>query len=132
MDALSPLKSWYDTDVVGIDVGITMVMAENARTGYIWKIFNGEPGSATWNTEGPDSNPISRVEAKAFCLAAVGPRELYRWPGAPFSAVVGLEAAPASAAFVNRVRRGKKGVTSKGILSRAVRMVAGAALIIST
>ena len=32
-------KKWYDTDVVGIDVGITMVMAENARTGFVWDTF---------------------------------------------------------------------------------------------
>jgi hypothetical protein len=43
VDALNPLKKWYDTDVVGIDTGITMVMAENARTGYIWKIFMENP-----------------------------------------------------------------------------------------
>jgi len=43
VDALNPLKGWYDTDVVGIDVGITMVMAENARSGYIWKIFMENP-----------------------------------------------------------------------------------------
>jgi hypothetical protein len=43
VDALNPLNGWYDTDVVGIDVGITMVMAENARTGYIWKVFMENP-----------------------------------------------------------------------------------------
>jgi hypothetical protein len=43
VDALNPLKNWYDTDVVGIDAGITMVMAENARTGYIWKVFMENP-----------------------------------------------------------------------------------------
>jgi hypothetical protein len=43
VDALNPLKNWYDTDVVGIDAGITMVMAENARTGYIWKAFMENP-----------------------------------------------------------------------------------------
>jgi hypothetical protein len=43
IDALNPLKSWYDTDVVGIDTGITMIMAENARTGYIWKVFMENP-----------------------------------------------------------------------------------------
>ena len=43
VDALNPLKNWYDTDVVGIDTGITMVMAENARSGYIWKIFMENP-----------------------------------------------------------------------------------------
>ena len=43
VDGLNPLKNWYDTDVVGIDAGITMVMAENARTGYIWKVFMENP-----------------------------------------------------------------------------------------
>jgi hypothetical protein len=43
VDGLNPLKNWYDTDVVGIDAGITMVMAENARSGYIWKVFMENP-----------------------------------------------------------------------------------------
>jgi len=43
VDALNPLTNWYDTDVVGIDVGITMLMAENARTGYIWNVFMQNP-----------------------------------------------------------------------------------------
>jgi hypothetical protein len=43
VDALNPLKNWYDTDVIGIDTGITMIMAENARTGYIWKVFMENP-----------------------------------------------------------------------------------------
>ena len=33
VNAFNPVKKWYDNDVVGIDTGITMVMAENARTG---------------------------------------------------------------------------------------------------
>lgn len=32
VDAFNPLTNWYDTDVVGIDLGISMVMAENARS----------------------------------------------------------------------------------------------------
>ncbi len=43
VDGLNPLKNWYDSDVVGIDAGITMVAAENARTGYIWKVFMENP-----------------------------------------------------------------------------------------
>jgi hypothetical protein len=39
VDAFNPLTNWYDTDVVGIDVGITMVMAENARTSFVWDTF---------------------------------------------------------------------------------------------
>lgn len=39
VNALNPLKSWYDSDVVGIDTGITLVMAENIRTGFVWDTF---------------------------------------------------------------------------------------------
>jgi hypothetical protein len=39
VNAFNPLKNWYDTDVVGIDTGITMMMAENLRTGFVWSTF---------------------------------------------------------------------------------------------
>jgi len=39
VDAFNPLTGWYDTDVLGIDLGITMLMAENHRTGLIWNTF---------------------------------------------------------------------------------------------
>jgi hypothetical protein len=39
VDAFNPLIGWYNPDVIGIDVGITMVMAENARTGFVWNVF---------------------------------------------------------------------------------------------
>ena len=43
IDAFNPLTNWYDTDVIGIDVGITMLMAENARTGFVWETFMKNP-----------------------------------------------------------------------------------------
>jgi hypothetical protein len=43
VDAFNPLNEWYDTDVVGIDTGITMLMAENARTGFVWDTFMKNP-----------------------------------------------------------------------------------------
>ena len=43
VDAFNPLNDWYDTDVIGIDVGITMLMAENARTGFVWETFMKNP-----------------------------------------------------------------------------------------
>ncbi len=43
VDAFNPLTQWYDTDVVGIDVGITLLMAENARTGFVWNTFMKNP-----------------------------------------------------------------------------------------
>jgi hypothetical protein len=39
INAFNPIKNWYDTDTVGIDVGITMLMAENVRTGFVWNTF---------------------------------------------------------------------------------------------
>jgi hypothetical protein len=39
VNAFNPLKNWYDSDVVGIDTGITMLMAENVRTEFIWDTF---------------------------------------------------------------------------------------------
>jgi len=43
VNAFNPLKNWYDTDVVAIDTGITMVMAENLRTGFVWNTFMKNP-----------------------------------------------------------------------------------------
>jgi hypothetical protein len=39
VNAFNPLTNWYDPDVIGIDTGITMVMAENLRTGFVWDTF---------------------------------------------------------------------------------------------
>jgi hypothetical protein len=39
VNAFNPLKDWYDSDVVGIDTGITMLMAENTRTSFVWETF---------------------------------------------------------------------------------------------
>jgi hypothetical protein len=43
VNAFNPLKNWYDSDVIGIDTGITMLMAENARTGLVWETFMKNP-----------------------------------------------------------------------------------------
>jgi hypothetical protein len=39
VDAFNPLTGWYDRDVIGIDLGITMLMAENQRSGFVWSAF---------------------------------------------------------------------------------------------
>ena len=39
VNAFNPVKNWYDNSVIGIDTGITMLMAENARTGFVWDTF---------------------------------------------------------------------------------------------
>lgn len=42
-DAFHPLSLWVDSEVVGIDLGITLLSAENLRTGGVWKWFNRQP-----------------------------------------------------------------------------------------
>src|ERR1700730_19347970 len=39
VDAFNPLTGWYDPDVLGIGLGITMLMAENHRSGLVWNTF---------------------------------------------------------------------------------------------
>jgi len=39
VNAFNPLTNWYDTDVIGIDTGITLLMAENVRSGFVWDTF---------------------------------------------------------------------------------------------
>jgi hypothetical protein len=43
VNAFNPITNWYDTDVIGIDTGITMLMAENLRTGFVWETFMKNP-----------------------------------------------------------------------------------------
>lgn len=38
-DAMDPDENWYDKTVLGIDLGISVVMAENLRTGFVWSTF---------------------------------------------------------------------------------------------
>jgi hypothetical protein len=43
VNAFNPMTEWYDTDVVGIDTGVTLLMAENLRTGFVWNTFSRNP-----------------------------------------------------------------------------------------
>jgi hypothetical protein len=42
-DAFHPAANWYDPDVLGIDLGISVVMAENARSSLVWNTFARNP-----------------------------------------------------------------------------------------
>jgi hypothetical protein len=42
-DAFNPETGWASPDVIGIDVGITLVMAENLRSGFVWDTFMRAP-----------------------------------------------------------------------------------------
>jgi hypothetical protein len=39
VDAFNPNTRWVDTDVIGINVGVILLSAENMRTGNVWKWF---------------------------------------------------------------------------------------------
>jgi hypothetical protein len=47
-DAFHPDLHWYDPDVLGIDLGIGLLMAENLRSAFVWETFmkNPEPVAA--------------------------------------------------------------------------------------
>lgn len=39
VDAFNPATGWFSENVIGINAGITLLMAENARTGFVWRTF---------------------------------------------------------------------------------------------
>lgn len=43
VDAFNPETGWVNPDVIGIDQGITILQAENARTGFVWSLFMQAP-----------------------------------------------------------------------------------------
>ncbi len=45
-DAFHPAANWYCSEVLGIDQGISVLMAENLRTGLIWSTFMSNPECA--------------------------------------------------------------------------------------
>ena len=42
-DAFHPTADWINPDVIGIDLGITLLSAENLRTGNVWRWFMANP-----------------------------------------------------------------------------------------
>jgi len=39
VDAFNPNNTWTNPDVIGINVGISMLMAANLRSQFVWKTF---------------------------------------------------------------------------------------------
>jgi hypothetical protein len=42
-NAFNPVTGWLSEDVIGIEIGITLLSAENLRTGFVWKWFMRNP-----------------------------------------------------------------------------------------
>ena len=43
VDSFNPESGWVNPDVIGIDVGISLLQAENARSGFVWALFMQAP-----------------------------------------------------------------------------------------
>jgi len=43
VDAFNPATAWTSQDFVGINTGITLLMAENSRSGFVWDLFMKNP-----------------------------------------------------------------------------------------
>lgn len=60
VDAFNPVTGWVASDVIAIDVGISLIMAENTRTGFVWRYFMKAPEArrgmavAGFHTEEPE------------------------------------------------------------------------------
>jgi len=48
VDAFNPADGWVGPDVVGIDVGIILLSAENMRSGFVWQQFMRTPAIRTF------------------------------------------------------------------------------------
>ena len=46
VDAFHPAVNWYSSEVLGIDQGISVLMAENLQSGLIWNTFMSNPECA--------------------------------------------------------------------------------------
>ena len=44
-NAFNPTKDWYDTDVIGIDLGMALLALENHRSGLIWRLMASHPAT---------------------------------------------------------------------------------------
>jgi hypothetical protein len=68
IDAYNPTLQWFDHDVVGIDVGIDLLSAENLLTGNVWRWFMAnEPATRAMDLIGfsqPPGQPPPASKAK--------------------------------------------------------------------
>lgn len=61
-DAFNLDKNWWAEEYLGIDVGITVLMVENYRSNFVWKIFMKIPAVKNWISkcfQKADSNALT-------------------------------------------------------------------------
>jgi hypothetical protein len=82
VDGYNPTLEWFDTDVVGIDAGITLLSAENLLTGNVWHWFMAnEPASHAMDLIGFSEPPGKELPAKE--AKKPGPKKRARKPTPP-------------------------------------------------
>ncbi|MEM9295579.1 MAG: glucoamylase family protein [Planctomycetota bacterium] len=74
VDAFNPLTGWVNRDVIGIDVGITLLMIENQRSGLVWRKFMADPGIRL---------AMDRANFRAICPETESVQALFFDPRAP-------------------------------------------------
>ena len=67
-DAFNPTTGWVSQHVIAIDTGITLVSAENVRTGSVWQWFMSNP-EADWGL-----NRVGLVRDPSYTSAEEGKR----------------------------------------------------------
>ena len=72
-DAFNPATGWCNPDVLGIDVGPSILMAENCRTGFVWKTFM--------------SSPEAQAALKAAAFRPLGSEDQISYTTAVFNSV---------------------------------------------
>jgi hypothetical protein len=76
VDAFNPHNGWVNPDVIGIDVGITVLQAENLRTGLIQRLFMQSPearlalAKAGFLSTARTLEPARQARILAFATAA--------------------------------------------------------------
>ena len=109
-DAFNPETGWVSPDVIGIDVGITLVMAENLRSGLVWRHFMNAAevrrGMRRAGFSPTPQKPDRRVLVEAIRIRPATPtdRDTREKPFDPSSSAVGDEA-PTAAIATSRDRR---------------------------
>jgi len=81
-DAFNPHNDWVSPDVVAIDLGITLAMAENLRSGFCWSVFMQAPEAQRGlQLAGFKRNTPGRSFESPVLLAAARSGELQRLAG---------------------------------------------------
>jgi hypothetical protein len=59
--------NWYGTDVIGIDLGMMLLLAENHRSGLIWRLMQRSPFAQRGLTAAGFCRKAVRVELERPC-----------------------------------------------------------------